>query len=132
MRNSRIALVVTIGILIMMALGYVVASGKMEIFKGPELIIFILVVVLGLFALAGALKKNKEENQGMTTEDELSTKVKYKAGYFAFLGSMYMWLFIFLAKDKFPDNETMIGGGVLLSALIFYITKAVVKRNYHE
>jgi len=43
-----------------------------------------------------------------------------------------MWLFIFILKDWFPDTETMLGGGILLSATIFYITKVVVKRRFYE
>ena len=132
MKKNRITLLVTIGLLIIMLLGYIVASTDMEIFKGPELVIMVLIVIIGIIALVGAIRKDREEKTGMTTEDELSTKIKYKAGYIAYQGSMYMWLFIFLMKDKFPDNETMIGGGVLLSALIFFISKLYVKQNFHE
>ena len=62
----------------------------------------------------------------------MTTQIKYKSGYYAYLYSMYMWLFIFLLKDKFPDVETMLGGGILLSALIGFIVKIIVKRNLNE
>ncbi len=45
---------------------------------------------------------------------------------------MYMWLFIFLLKDKFPDTETLLGGGILLAALISFITKIIVKQRFNE
>jgi hypothetical protein len=35
-------------------------------------------------------------------------------------------------KDKFPDIETMLGGGILLSALISFIAKYVVKQKLNE
>ncbi len=102
-----------------------------NLFKGYDLIIFILIVVFGVIALISAVKKDKDEKEGIPIEDELSNQIKYKAGYYAFLTSMYMWLFIFIFKDKFPDLETLLGGGILLSAGIFYITKLVVKKQFN-
>ena len=46
--------------------------------------------------------------------------------------SMYMWLFIFIFKDKFPDVETMLGGGILLSALLALIARVYVKKKFYE
>lgn len=132
MKKNRKSLLITLFLLVTLILGYIVASSTNSIFQGPELIIFILVVAVGLFALVLALKKDKEEREGIPTDDELSTRMKYKAGYQAYLVSMYMWLFIFLFKDKFPDVETMLGGGIMLSAVIFFITKFYVKRTFHE
>jgi hypothetical protein len=43
-----------------------------------------------------------------------------------------MWLFIFLFKDIFPDVETMLGGGILLSGVISIAIKAYLTRHYHE
>ena len=86
-----------------------------------------LIAILGIIGLYRALKLAKEEREGMNTEDELSLHLKYKAGYYAYMSSMYMWLFIFLLKENFPDTETMLGGGILLSGLIAFITKIVVK-----
>ncbi len=79
-----------------------------------------------------AVKKDRDEKLGIATEDELSNLIKYKSGYYAFLSSMYMWLFVFIFKDKFPDTETMLGGGILLFALIFYVSKVIVKRGFNE
>jgi hypothetical protein len=62
----------------------------------------------------------------------MSTRIKYKAGYHAFMASMYIWLFIFLFKDLFPDVETMLGGGILLSAVTAMAIKAYLTRHYHE
>ncbi|NOY50181.1 MAG: hypothetical protein GXO88_06450 [Chlorobi bacterium] len=74
-------------------------------------------------------KKEKDIEKGMAVEDELSNLIKYKSGYLAYMYSMYMWLVIFVLKDHFPNNESMIGGGILLSALIFGISKFIVKKN---
>lgn len=112
--------------------GFIAIEKGTDLLNGIDIYIFALIVIIGAFALYNAFKKDKEEKQGLKTEDEMSNLIKYKSGYYAFLTSMYMWLFIFIFKDKFPDTETMLGGGILLSALIFYITKTVVKRKLYE
>ena len=132
MKINRKTLLIT-SVLIMAAVwGFIVLVKGTELLQGLDLLIFVLIVVIGAIALIQALKKDKEEREGLATEDELSTQMKYKSGYYAYLASMYMWLFIFLLKDKFPDIETMLGGGILLSALMAYIAKIIVKRNFNE
>ena len=43
-----------------------------------------------------------------------------------------MWLFIFMFKDLFSDVETMLGGGILVSATLSIIIKVYVTKTYHE
>jgi len=132
MKKNRKILMIT-SVLFMAAIwGFIAVEKGTNLFRGLDLYIFILIIAVGVIALIRALKKDKEEKEGLTIEDELSTLFKYKAGYYAYLSSMYMWLFIFLFKDKFPDVETMLGGGILLSALIGFITKAYVKSKFNE
>ena len=113
-------------------LGFGLAYNKGFDFKGLDLLIFALIVVIGGIALLLSYKKDKSIAEGFPAEDEMSLLLKYKAGYFAFLWSMYMWLFIFIFKDKFIDVETMLGGGILLSALISCVAKFIVKREVNE
>ncbi len=129
MKKRRKVLLVTSILLITVIMGFVVFPEKAELFKGLNLLIVALVIVVGFIALTKAIRNDKEEKDGIPAEDELSNLLKYKAGYLAYSASMYMWLFIFLFKDKFPDIETMLGGGILLSVLIGTIIKFVVKRN---
>ena len=132
MKTTRKTLLIT-SILILVAIwGFVVLEKGADLFKGLNLVIFILVVLFGAIAMGRALKENKEEREGLTVEDELSNQLKYKSGYYAYLVSMYMWLFIFLLKDNFPDVEMMLGGGILLSGLIAFISKVVVKHSYYD
>lgn len=131
MKKSRATLMITSVLIMASFWGFIVLEKGTNLFKGLDLVIFVLIVIIGAIAFARAFKKNKEEKEGLATEDELSTQMKYKSGYYAYLASMYMWLFIFLFKDKFPDTETMLGGGILLSALISFIAKVVVKRNFN-
>lgn len=130
-KNKRILLITSI--LIMVAFGgFIVADKETSLFQGLELLIFVLIVIIGIIAFVIAFKKDKEEKEGYPSDDELSTLIKYKSGYYAYLASMYMWLFIFLFKDKFPNIESMLGGGILLSALIGFLAKLYVKQNFNE
>ena len=112
--------------------GFIAIEKGTTLFQGLDLYIFALIIIIGVIAFLRALKKHREEKAGRPTEDELSNLIKYKSGYFAYMASMYMWLFIFFFKDKFPDIETMLGGGILLSALIGFIAKVVVKKKLNE
>ena len=132
MKNNRKTLLFT-SIIIMVAIwGFIAIEKGTDLFKGLDLYIFILIVALGTIAFINALKRDKEEKEGLPAEDEFSNLIKYKAGYLAYMSSMYMWLFIFIFKDKFPNVESMLGGGILLSALIFFITKIKVKKKFNE
>ena len=100
--------------------------------KGLDIFIFYFTVIIGIVALYITFVKNKEIKEGQPVDDEMSLFVKYKAGYKAYIASMYMWLIIFLLRDKFPNAESMVGGGVLISAFIFFITKHTVKKELNE
>lgn len=132
MKNQVILIFTTLVLIGLIVGGYIVADKGYELFKGLDLLIFVLIVIFGVIAIYLAFKKFREKKAGLTIEDELSMQLKYKAGYYAFISSMYMWLFIFLLKDKFPDTESMLGGGILLSALIAFISKIIVKRELNE
>lgn len=132
MKRNRIVLLIVTIIIMVVVWGYITFENRIQSFNGLQFFIIILIVVFGVIAIIRALKKYQEKKNGLVREDELSTKMKYKAGYQAYMSSMYMWLFIFLLKDKFPDTESMIGGGILLSGLLFFISKVMVKRNFHE
>ena len=97
-----------------------------------NIVILSMILVLGGYVIMMEIKKTKERADGLPEEDELSALIKYKSGYRAYMVSMYMWLFIFIFKDKFPDIETMLGGGILLSAVIFMLIRATEKRKYLE
>lgn len=81
--------------------GFIAFEKYAQIFRGLNLVIFMLIIILAGIALFNAIKKDREEKKGLATEDELSTRLKHKSGYYAYLSSMYMWLFIFLFKINF-------------------------------
>ena len=132
MRKNRKTLLLTSILTMSIIWAFIYIQRSSNIIKGLDLVIFILIFALAGIAIYRVFKKDKEEQEGQPSDDEMSLMIKYKSGYYSYLISMYMWLFIFLFKDKFPDIETMLGGGILLSALIAFITKSVIKRKVYE
>jgi len=99
---------------------------------GLDIFIFAMIMIGGIYAFVTQMKRHKDIESGFPVEDEMSTRIKYKAGHHAFMASMYMWLFIFLFKDHFPDVETMLGGGILLSGVMAMLIRSYLTRNFHE
>ena len=104
----------------------------MEEIQPKMLLIYGLIGIFAIISILGAVKKMKEEKEGQPIEDELTTQIKHKAGHDAYIASLYMWLFIFLFRDFFPDTESLVGGGILLTGLIGFIAKIIVKRKFNE
>ena len=132
MKAKRKTLMIVSILIMAMVGGFIIVQNGTNIFQGLDLYIFILIAILSIVLFTNALKKDKDEQAGLPTDDELSTRIKYKAGYYAFLYSMYLWLFIFILKEHFPDVETMLGSGILLSAAMSVVIKYYVKYNYNE
>ena len=132
MKKNRKSLLITSVLIIVVIWGFIVIEKGADLFQGFNLFIFIFIIITGIIAFIKVLKQDKEEKEGFPAEDELSKLIKYKSGYYAYMATMYMWLFIFLLKDKFPDTETMLGGGILLSGLISLIVTYVVKKKFNE
>jgi len=130
-KNRKTLLIISI-IAMIVIWGFIALEKETNLFQGLDLFVFILIVIFGGLAIYLAIKKNKEIDEGFPPEDELSLRIKYKAGYYTYLVSMYMWLLIFMFKRYFPDVETIIGGGILLSALLSVIIKFVVKNKINE
>ena len=131
MKKSTTALLLLIGLTLFFTLGVILYS-QMEEIQPKMLIIYLLIGVIALISIVIAIKKMKEEKEGQPLEDEFTTKIKFKAGYYAYLASMYMWLFIFLFRSIFPDVETLIGGGILLSGAIGFVCKIIAKQQINE
>lgn len=131
MKKSTTTLLLLIGLTLFFALGVLLYSQMSEI-QPKMLIIYGLIGTIALISIGVALKKMREEKEGQPIEDEFTTQVKHKSGYYAYIASMYMWLFIFLFRGLFPDIETIVGSGILLSGIIGFVCKAFVKQQLNE
>ena len=124
---------ILVSILIISCIGGFVAAYRTGYTPGGlELVIMALIIFAAIYAFVVHFKQHRDVESGFPAEDEMSNRIKYKAGYYAFLASLYMWLFIFMFKDFFDDVETMLGGGILLSAAISIVIKMYLTRHYHE
>jgi len=130
MKTKRALLVIT-GLALFFSVGTLVYLQMTEI-PIKIILVYLLIGVLAIISVFYAFKKMKEEKEGQPKDDEFTNQIKYKSGYYAYVASMYMWLFLFLFRSYFPDIETIVGGGVLLSALIGFISKMMVKREINE
>ncbi len=130
MKTTR-ALIILVGLTLTFAVG-TLAYSQMEEIQPKMLLIYALIGIVAIISILKAVKKMKEEKEGQPIEDELTTQIKHKAGHDAYIASLYMWMFIFLLRDFFPDVESMVGGGILLSGLIGFIAKIIVRRKFNE
>ncbi len=131
MKKSRTTVLLLIGLTLFFSIGVLLYSQMAEI-QPKMLIIYALIGIVALISVVVAIRKMKEEKEGQPLEDEFTTQIKYKAGFYAYIASLYMWLFIFLFRSIFPDVETIVGGGILLSGVIGFACKVVAKRQINE
>ena len=126
--KAKSILVLTIAGAVTLTAGIYLYSIAGEI-NNLEIVIISLIVILAGISIYMGVRRLNQEKQGFPSDDELSLLLKYKGGYYAYLVSMYLWFFIFIFKDKFPDTETMLGVGILGSAIVYFITQQYVKRE---
>ena len=91
--------------------------------------IFAMIMIAGIYAFVTHMRRYKEEKEGFAVEDELSTQIQYKAGYYSFNASLFIWFAIFAFQQFIPDTETMLGGGLLLSMIVFMGIRAYLRRG---
>lgn len=124
---------VSVSVLVMLTIwGFVALYHAGYIPKGLDLFIFAMIMVAGIYAFVKQMRRYEEEKRGFAVEDELSKRIQYKAGYYSFIASIYIWLAIFLFHRFIPDVETMLGGGILLSAIVSIGINTYLTRNYNE
>ena len=97
------------------------------IISGPESLLPIGIAILTFLIGVGVftqqmINKKRDLESGSPAEDEFTKLAKVYAGNQAFLYSMYLWLLIFIFNSTFTKNETMLGIGILGSALIYGIS----------
>ena len=68
-----------------------------------EIFIFVLILIGFVYSFVVKMKKLKDIESGFQAEDEFSEQVKYRAGYYSFMSSIYVWLSLFLLKGFFDD-----------------------------
>jgi archaellum biogenesis protein FlaJ (TadC family) len=59
-----------------------------------EYLLFGVLLIIGLLGIVLGIKNLKAEKKGLTTEDELSKKIRDKAASNSFVASFYLWAMI--------------------------------------
>ncbi len=117
MNKSKMILLLLVGLTLTFSTG-ILFYAQMEEIQPKMLIIYGLIVIVAVISIVIAVRKMKEEKQGQPLDDEFTTQLKHKAGFYAYIASLYMWLFLFLFRGLFTNTETLVGGGILLSGVI--------------
>ncbi len=87
----------------------------------PEYAIALLVGIIVLASVIVASKRIKNENKGLTPDDELSIRIKERAAAVSFSFSFIMWMFVLLFfGDKELSNSAVIGIGIIAQGLMFF------------
>ena len=108
-------LVIFVGLLIW----YMTSTTQM----GLPIIIALIIIVVGVVTFVlQVVNKRRDLKAGTPAEDEFTKMAKVYAGSRAYIYSMYLWMLIFVFNSSFSKNETMLGIGILGSALIYGIS----------
>ena len=111
---------------------YIMSAGSLEL---SEILIFPIVIVLVLFATFFVTKRAKAYKAGLPFDDELEKKVKWKAGYYTFLVTIYVALGTAWYSDFLEEAGTPILGRyvayivILSSALLYFIFYLYLSRR---
>jgi hypothetical protein len=127
MSNQRIILLVINFIIIVIVLGIAAFEKETGFIEGIHPAVFLLLIVISMMFALRPLKRKDHKNAGLPVDDELSLSIKYEAGYYAYLITMFIWIIIFLFKERFPNSEVMLGVGILLSALSAIVSRLFIK-----
>ncbi|MCF8371450.1 MAG: hypothetical protein K9H64_07500 [Bacteroidales bacterium] len=119
-------------LLAIILVAFLVFKKNKGLFNELDLILLILLIGNVVFTVSRAAKLNKEEIQGFPIDDEMSNRIKYKAGYFAFFISMPIWIFIYVFMKLNHYSESIFAWGIFLSALSYIVAKFVIKQWFNE
>jgi len=129
MKQPKSALVL-VGVLVMALIwGFIVLERTGYIPGQLDIVIFALIMISGIYAFVVHMRRHKDIERGLPVDDELSTSVKYKAGYYAFMASLFVWVAILLLQRHFPDVDTMLGSGILASCILAIFFRVVLGRS---
>lgn len=127
MKGNRLAVVLGFGIVAAVIATLGIWLLNIETIGFSDLVIIFTVLALALGATWIMLQRARDIRAGFKPEDEMSKKAAHKAGYYAYISSVWtavgmMWLNIFLTEEfGFPDFSTsfFVGAVVIIPGLVF-------------
>ena len=91
--NKAFAMI-SIAVLLLLGLVLLWALPVKE-FDGMNAIITLAVLIMAVSFLIEGLRKIKDAKNQLPVDDEMSRKAEYKAGYYSYLISVYIWVTLF-------------------------------------
>jgi len=119
MKSTKTALILVLVGAVMFSGGlWLYSTGKsLGLLEIGTAILVLIVVLLSLFV---GLKRIKDEKKGLPVDDELSLRIKQKAGASAFSVSFILWpIILIFTMDSDLDVRIPIEIGILAMGLIF-------------
>ena len=95
-----------------------------------ETLYFILLGLLIVTFLSYKIRMKKRLLK--RADDELSIFVKYKASYYAYKTTLFIWLIVFILQKHFISAQAMLGVGMLLSVIFGIAAKIVANLESDE
>lgn len=125
MKRGFLALLVSLTVLATTAYWF---FGIEKNVSAPEILNFIIIIVLVGFGLLFAYRRFASAKRGEPIEDELSKKVVQKTAAWSYYISLYMWVFMIWLKDRVTlDTEQVLGAGILSMAVIFFACWIIIR-----
>ncbi len=117
--NNKITSVALLGTATIV--GLIVLFRNEYIPNSTDGLFFIAIIGLVIYVFVKVKKEQKNRRAGLPIEDELSAKIKYKAGYYTFISSIYIWLGLLLFQNSFSQPDYLLGAGILVPIVLFLI-----------
>ncbi|MDX2415479.1 MAG: hypothetical protein QNK33_09845 [Bacteroidales bacterium] len=127
MKKERIISLLIIAIITIIAVILVIFRNNEINLDIKSIIISIAISVVLVFYLSGQMRDIRERKHGIPTEDEMSKRQKEIAGNKAFKNSLWIWLGLFYLKSYIENTSTLLGIGILSSALLYGIYLWILK-----
>ncbi len=90
-------------------------------------------ILLGLlFVTFFSYKIRMKKRLLKRADDELSIFVKYKASYYAYRTTLFIWLIVFVLQKHYISAQAMLGVGMLLSVIFGIAAKIVANLESDE
>jgi hypothetical protein len=125
--TGKLSIAASVGIvmLVMMSMGlYMANAGSLDVM---EIMVFALVIIIVMGTMIILMNKTRNIKAGLPVGDELAKKVTWKAGYYAFLASIWIEVALIWYNGPIADRisvpvlstEEALGTVVLLSGAIW-------------
>lgn len=116
--TKKYALSGIIAISVLIGLSYYLGINDFN--RASKIIAISIITICSLaLYLYNEWKKKQDIKNDILVDDEMTIKSKVYAGNKAFQFYMILWVVIFIFHESFTEPETMLGLGILGSALIY-------------